>query len=168
MLMVNLWIIQYWLWRLCPRCEMAQRLVILLEQGVNQGDQPSDNVTENLSFPLVGLGSFIVTTEPRNQALVQRCPLGLGLDCLPCHQVHGFLHLTRTSSREIRPVKGDACLCSLRCPAKIRLEVSCTRKISNMTKRRKDGGCKEWTHRGNREENLSLPTVFYDLADFRI
>src|SRR6266849_1087452 len=166
MLLVNLWIIQHWLWWLCPRWQMAQRLVILLEQSVNQSDQPSDNVTENFSF--VGLGSFIVGTKPGNQALVQRCPFGLGLDCLPCHQVHGFLHLTRASSREIRPVKGDACLCSLRRPAKVRLEVSCTRKISNMTKRRKDGSRKEWTHRGNREENLPFPTVFYDLADFRI
>src|SRR5205823_7042534 len=92
----------------------------------------------------------------------------LGLDRVPCHQVHHLFHLTRASFRESRPVERNACLCPLRCPPEVRFEMTRIFKIGNVADSRKDRCGIEWTDWGYREQNLSFPAVLYDLGYFRV
>ena len=77
MVPVQFWIIEHGFRRLYSRSKMPERLIILLEQRINERDQPSNHMTNGLSSSFVGLHSLIVGAKPRDKALVQASPLCL-------------------------------------------------------------------------------------------
>src|SRR6266849_3070008 len=120
---VQLWIIEHWFRWWCSRGKMPERFVVLLEQGIDEYDQAPNHMTKSLSLSFVGLCSLVVGAKPRNEALVQAGPLRLGLDRVPCHQIHHPLQLTRSSQCQARSIKCDACLRSLGCPSEVGFEM---------------------------------------------
>jgi len=165
---MEVWILENRLWWLRSRRQMTEHLIILLEQGIHEGNQAPNHMAKGLSFAFVGLCLLIIGTKPGNQALVQAGPFRLGLDRVPCYQIHDLLHLTRATFREACSVKGDSRLCPLRCPSAVRFEVTSIFKISNMPDRRKNGCGIERADWGDREQNVSLPTVLDDLGNLHI
>src|SRR5260370_40944308 len=136
---MEFWIRENRLWWLRSRRQMTEHLIILLEQGIHEGNQAPNHMAKGLAFAFVGLCMLIIGTKPGNQALVQTGPRCLALHCIPRDQIHHLLHLTRSPFRETCPVKGNSCLCSLRCPSEVRFEMTCVFKVANMANRCKDG-----------------------------
>ncbi len=143
---------------------MIEHFIILLEQGIDEGNQASDYMANGFSLAFVGLRSLIISTKPGHQALVQTGPLCLALHCIPRDQIHHLLHLTRSPFRKTCSVKGNSCLCSLWCPSEVRLEMTGVFKVGNMANRRKDGCGVHGANWRNGEQNLSFSTVLNDLG----
>lgn len=147
---------------------MAECLIILLEQGIDEGDQPSNHMTNSLSSSFVGLRPLVIGAKSGNQALVQASPFCPVLNRVPRNEIHNFFHLTRAAFCETCPVKGDSCLGSLGRPSEVGFEMTRIFKIGNVADRRKDGCSVHGTDRGNREQNLSLSAVFDNLGDLHV
>ena len=145
---------------------MPELIVILLEDSIDEREKPSDDMTNGLASTFVGLGSLVIGAEPRNQALVQLCPLCFGLDRVPSHQVHDFLHLTQAPFAQTRPVEGDTCLGRLGGPSEVGFEMSRIFKIGNVTNAGENGCGIHRADGRNRKQNLSFSAVFHNLADF--
>src|SRR5260370_1009835 len=128
---MHLWIIEHWFWWRCSRRKMAQCLIILLEQGIDEGDQPSNHMTNGLSSSFVGLRPLVIGAKSGNQALVQASPFCPVLNRVPRNEIHNFFHLTRAAFGETCPVKGDSCLGSLGCPSEVGFEMTRIFKIGN-------------------------------------
>jgi hypothetical protein len=125
-------------------------------------------MTNSSSSPFVGLRSFIVCTEARNQTLVQLCPFGIGLDRSPDDEIHHSFPFTRASLSQSGSIVGVPRLLSFGGPAQIGFQISSTRKISNRTNDRKKGRGEERANRWDGRENLSLSALKSNLANFLI
>lgn len=62
---------------------MAECLIILLEQGIDEGDQPSNHMTNGLCSSFVGLRPLVISAKSGNQALVQASPFCPVLNRVP-------------------------------------------------------------------------------------
>src|SRR5216110_952231 len=65
-------------------------------------------------------------------------------------------------------IKGDSCLISCWCPAKVGLEFTCFLEIIDVPYRCNDGGCLHWADGGHREQNLSLTAGPHDVSDLSV
>jgi hypothetical protein len=65
-LFVNVRIREHRLWRIGTRSQVAQYLVIISHQRIDQRDQSARDMTNGSSSPFVRLRSFIVGTSARN------------------------------------------------------------------------------------------------------
>src|SRR5207302_1483141 len=98
----------------------------------------------------------------------QAGPFRLGLDRVPCHQVHDSLRLTRSSWCQPRSIKCDSCLRPLGCPSEVRFETACVLKVGNMPDGRKNRCGSKRIHRRNGEQNFPLSALLHNLTDFSL
>src|SRR4030088_2121641 len=100
--------------------------------------------------------------------MIDACPFPVKSRCPGSHEKEHLFHWTHTSVRELGSIKGDSCLISCRCPAKVRFEFTRFLEIIDVPYRCNDGGCLHWAGGWHREQNLSLTTGPHNVNDLRI
>src|SRR5260370_556417 len=105
MLMMDLTIIQRWLWRLFPRLGSRKQLMILLEQSVDDRGHLPGKATNHFFTANESMRPFVSSTLAGKQTLVDFFPLGIPLNSSPDNQIHGPFHLPNTPRSEASPVE---------------------------------------------------------------
>jgi len=68
MAFVDLWVIEDRLWRFGSRGKVTERFIVFFEQGVDQRDEPSCNMTKDLSFFILASQAIIQRDGTRQQS----------------------------------------------------------------------------------------------------
>ena len=65
-LVMNFRVIEQRCWRISTRSQVAEDVIIIPQQGIDQGNEAARNMTNRASSPFVRLRLFVVGTEARN------------------------------------------------------------------------------------------------------